>query len=140
MRIKTVKRYYCDHCRKGGFFKKKIQHHEEGCTRNKDRVCHVCQLAQETQKPLADLMATLDGITMENSSQKLYKLSEACGRCPACMLAALRHHPSTGYDFSECDEEGRSNIVATGFDFKKSMKEWWGEYNSSKSLHDIQNY
>lgn len=49
MREKTVKRFYCDFCRKAGFKRKQIETHERHCYRNPKRVPYEGELTYSGQ-------------------------------------------------------------------------------------------
>lgn len=121
MRHKLVTRYYCDHCSKGGLKKPSILLHEQGCTRNPDRVCYLCgqshdykalcveaaarSSARDDHEPMPDAR-TINGL------QELNQLSDMVDGCPACLLAVLR----------------QSNVMAfEHFDYKKAINEWYRE-------------
>jgi hypothetical protein len=90
--------------------------HEAGCTANPDRACGICSISGLVQRSNADL---------DEALRNGFKyLDNACEGCPVCILAALRRNPSTGLD------EARNN-----FNFKKSMKEFWVEYNASERVN-----
>lgn len=44
MRMKLVKRYWCDHCNKAGLSSRSMITHEKHCTLNPNRSCRVCNL------------------------------------------------------------------------------------------------
>lgn len=81
MREKTVKRFYCDHCSRGGFRKKDMAKHEERCIYNPLRKCFLCEDRHEETPPMPDLLAAIEA--------SLDKLRDAAQGCPACMLAAI---------------------------------------------------
>jgi hypothetical protein len=136
MRTKTVKRHYCDHCGKGGFFANRMTKHEQGCTKNVNRVCGFCAIAGLKQTPLEDLFACLNEITADNRVKVLEQLRNAAQGCPACMLTALRHHHKTTFDVRPEDQDGQ---VGVEFNFKDECKGWWQTYNDDKNLYLHQN-
>jgi hypothetical protein len=118
MRTKTVKRYYCDHCSKGGFKEPSMRQHELGCTRNPDRVCYLCEMrrnyreltiqakARSTPDKFSDDARTING------AKELSELSDMVDGCPACLLAVLR----------------QSNVMAfEHFDYKTNLDAWHRE-------------
>lgn len=46
-RVVTKKVYYCDHCKKKGFHRSRIEEHEKVCTMNPRRECGLCRLRLE---------------------------------------------------------------------------------------------
>lgn len=105
--------------------------HEQGCTKNLNRVCGFCAIQEVAQVPLKDLMERLDGITEENQTQKLIDLRDASHNCPACILTALRHHPRTTFDNSDYIMEQ----VSVDFKFKDEAKAFWDERSNFKNRH-----
>jgi hypothetical protein len=105
VKTKLVSRYYCDHCKKAGCSKHHIAKHEQACTANPDRVCGVCRVMGKKQRPISDLMSVLTGDATDETGMvqdvAYESLREACGQCPACILAAIRQsgawHPA--FDF-----------------------------------------
>lgn len=102
---RTVKRYYCDHCKRSRARKNAIISHESKCTMNPARICGFCDLLQQEQPDLLALRGILpkredfktgaggffDGMRFEEAVlDALPRLSDAAGGCPACILAALR--------------------------------------------------
>ena len=108
--MKTVKRtrYVCDFCKKTGGHAGHMRRHEERCTMNPQRKCGMCELIENDQLPIAELIATVDAD--EKSCKNVYdapephNLRQAAGGCPACMLAAIRQHGSAYVDFDYKDE------------------------------------
>lgn len=78
MITKLVRRYYCEHCRKGGMTRA-MARHEVTCVRNPERVCRMCQDYSLEQVPLVRLL--------EAAAEGLGELRETT-QCPACVLAA----------------------------------------------------
>lgn len=134
MKTTRVNRYNCDHCDKRGYSAGHMSTHEKHCTASPKRECRMCELCDETQKPIEDLLAVLplptgwvpfveedgeSGIFTSEHPQKeewcklanegLERLQELT-TCPACILAAVRQRGIAGY----CD-----------FDFKKERDELW---------------
>jgi hypothetical protein len=148
MKITNVKRYNCDFCGKTKYSKPAMNRHERGCTKNPNRVCHVCQIAPgrlvkdwRMQKPIAELMALLpdpkafinpnltedawiqDGLLRDAVNAALPELRKACENCPACIMAALR-------------QKGIPVPLATDFNFTDEMKDIWSEINSAQYARD----
>lgn len=143
MRTKRVNRYYCDFCKKAGQSKPSMERHESGCTLNPNRVCRVCKMdrpefarGEARQRPIAELLALLPAhselFEVEGDYANGYfppsatpvvnaalpALREACGNCPACILAALR--------------QAKIPVpVATDFDFTAEMKKCWDSVNEA---------
>ncbi len=109
MKTKKVNRYYCDYCRKAGCAAGHMKHHESHCTMNPNRTCGVCGILDETQSPMAELIACLPdhkehiGKWDEDDGHEYYleslttaahaalpKLRELAHDCPACIMAAIR--------------------------------------------------
>lgn len=105
MRSRQVWKYYCDFCKKSGCSKFHLAKHEERCTNNPNRVCGMCRVMDNKQKPLADLIALLPAVTpvpngygdmvFDDTAHKavddaMFKLRSISGGCPCCILAALR--------------------------------------------------
>lgn len=117
MRQVKVWRYYCDHCGKGGCGKGAMAKHEARCARNPDRACRMCHHAGLVQRPMPELI---------EQTHSVDALREACGGCPACMLAAaIQAHPG-----------GHTPTADDGFydprlwvDFKAEAARFWAEVN-----------
>lgn len=138
MRMKMVKRFWCDHCNKAGLSAHAMANHEKRCTMNPARKCRVCTLwadgSDDPETPLAELIALLpapvepdwkryDGNAqpefyayMEAANAAIPALRKAARGCPACMLAAIR-------------QRGISPPMLDGFDFKKEMADVFAEVN-----------
>lgn len=122
MKTKRVIRYYCDHCGKAYGRIDAITRHEQGCTKNPNRVCGMCTQAQLVQQPLSVLIDAL--MRCPGNPIDIYEpydirpLVEASGGCPACMLSAIRNAP-----------EGAPHV---DFRFDKAKDEFWGEVNRTK--------
>lgn len=102
MTIKLVKRYYCDHCRKGGMTKA-IADHERACIKNPERICPICEEFSFEQVPMPELLAA--------AAESLKDL-QALTDCPACTLAALAQRR-----ISNPEEDWKE------FDYKEEMLE-----------------
>ena len=125
MITKRVLRYYCEHCKKCGGSSFHMKTHEIHCTMNPFRVCRVCPLVEETQRPIRELMAMLpEEVVVWHGSELEWEISYSCSSwpgidkavvklreltgCPACMMAALR-------------QKGIPVGAAYGFDYKAEM-------------------
>jgi len=121
MKTKKVNRYYCEFCKKAGCSAGHIAKHEKHCTGNPDRVCGMCEMVDEEQKPMPELLAVMPDYTGVNVCGVIdeaipYRRAVAVAMvrlskltlCPACTLAALRQRGCAGfsdYDFkSERDK------------------------------------
>jgi len=120
MKTKTVKRYYCDYCGKGGQSAYCIGRHETTCIRNPARGCPVCS-EQEPWGHLKPTKETVATLVSEFRTGGLDALRTRAEGCPACMLAAIvqsrpsRMRPSDdNYDWVD-------------FDYKKEMLEYRAE-------------
>jgi hypothetical protein len=88
-------RYYCDFCGKVGGSSYHMLNHERACTKNPDRVCGLCDLAELRQQPMPVLIEALG----YGDAEGLERLRDAAGAnevgkgCPACILAAIRQSP-----------------------------------------------
>jgi len=56
---KRVNRYYCEYCGKSGCAGGHMRNHEQHCTKNPNRVCGMCAIAQQQQAPMEALRACL---------------------------------------------------------------------------------
>lgn len=94
MREKLVKRYYCEHCSKGGFKKPSIQQHEKGCTRNPERLCYLCEETHDYKSLCAEAIKRSSENEVDHriisEAEDLMALSRMVSNCPACLLAVLR--------------------------------------------------
>lgn len=127
MREVLRKRYYCDHCKKGGGTKFHMAKHERGCTLNPDRQCGVCEKIGLSAAPLSELIAFVTSVAATHidttpdvqyasiDSAALKTLRERADNCPTCILAALRQAEA----FADPGD----------FDFKKELKSIWADYD-----------
>lgn len=81
MITKTVNRYYCEHCQKGGQSKRSIERHEKSCFRNPERVCWMCSHHGLQHVPLK--------VLMESARSRGLSVIRDLTECPACISAAL---------------------------------------------------
>lgn len=88
--------------------------HEAGCTLNPARVCGICNLLGNEQKPMAALKEALAA-----SNDKLDVLRELCDNCPMCILAAIRQH-NKGVDHED--------QIWPEFDCKAELTSFWDDY------------
>lgn len=151
MKTKLVNRYYCGSCKKSGCAKASIARHEKGCTNNPNRVCGMCEIADQDQPSLPALIALLPsptdfGFTMiswkdvpecgyndyehpglnaalDEAMPKLEVASGSDVECPACILAALR-------------QSGIMKHVQSKFDFKKEREEFWTIVNEANMVEE----
>ena len=80
MKTRTVKRHYCDHCRKASFQRPSMERHEAACFKNPNRKCPVCFDAEE-HKPDWD--------------SKTNTVSAIGAECPACLVSKVVMHNAT---------------------------------------------
>lgn len=104
MRVRTVKRYYCDFCKKAGLQKRAMIKHEAHCTMNPDRGCRMCIFVHgNTPAPMKDLLGILPAYPaftfehgpiyqefVESVKLALPILRYKTDNCPACIMSALR--------------------------------------------------
>lgn len=118
-------RHYCDHCKKSGGSAKWMLRHEEGCTKNPNRKCRVCDLLPgEEHAPLAELLSTL-------ATEGFQAMRAKAGECPACILAALRQEVAIP-DFVDEAHDAEFHRGRVEFNFKAEMTEIWKEINANR--------
>jgi len=84
MREKKVKRFYCDHCNKGGFSRASMERHENTCFKNLKRDCWVCkEFGLSSEHTLDEIKKTM----REEGFEAASRMTE----CPACLVAAVIH-------------------------------------------------
>lgn len=132
MKTKKVNRYYCDFCPKSGCAAGHMKSHELHCTANPNRECGLCRQAVKPadlfhhipeaesfkkaytwKDPSTDEVHedfTLEGHEPAREAA-LLTLREACGDCPACILAVLRQVPG--------------ERLGLEFDFQAELAGWW---------------
>jgi hypothetical protein len=136
MRTKKVSRHYCDFCNRGGFYRRKMEIHEAGCTANPNRKCNVC--ASVGTAKMSALLKILDSITEENKDTILMALKLKANYCPACVFAALRQHKRTS--ITNLDPEDQRAIIAVNFNIKDEWLAWQkGELHEQKVRDEISN-
>jgi hypothetical protein len=139
-------RFYCEHCGKGGGSGGHIRRHEEACTKNPNRKCRMCAtLLEQGQPDLDALMGLLP--TVEQQKRTRYSedgrhswdqfedipeeavkaLREAAGKCPACMMAAIR-------------QRGLPVTTAESFNFTEECKAIWAEINNKAYEEEVRAY
>lgn len=119
MRIKTVKRCYCDHCPKSLGRAHSMAKHELACTLNPERKCRMCQIREEVQVPTVELIAA--------AKIGLKELQQAANGCPACTLTAirlLRKAEPSGWDGDGHIPGGAPDSLGE-FNFKEALKDFW---------------
>jgi hypothetical protein len=140
MKTKKVNRYYCDFCKKSGGSAGHIRRHEKHCTNNINRECGVCKNALDKgQRDLNKLIQILPNVKnylvedyahpdalKEDINKAIPTLRKESGKCPACMLAALRL--------------SKIPLYLCEFDFKKEMSQMWSEINDSNAGAEIYGY
>lgn len=127
MKTKTVKRYWCDFCKKTGLRRDAMEKHELHCTMNPNRKCRMCSHMEEEPQKVADLVVLLpipkidefgfaSKETIAAANEILPVLREKTHDCPACILAALR--------------QAKIPAPATSFDYKKEVAAFWASCNN----------
>ncbi len=145
MRERTVKRFYCDHCKRAGLSRFHMAKHENGCTKNPARACrmHVFVAKGEVVPAVTDLVAAI-------TRGGLKELRLVAHSCPACILAGIVQFPWPPYPTPDLDRDG--NVLSNtdrhpywdecaAFDFKKERDEFWAEERvSQQEMHDAYYY
>jgi len=90
MRTKTVTRYYCDHCGRGGFKKPSMARHEGVCFSNPNRTCPEC----EDWGDVAENIKVLE-------EKGLDALKDHVKGCPACTMSAVIQSNKRGLSHQE---------------------------------------
>lgn len=115
MRQRTVLRYYCDFCNKGGFRRAGMFTHERNCYRNPLRHCATCEAEGLSPAPMPDLIAALErGTGLEH-------VREAAQGCPTCILAAIVQFKDSERDTPDYDPTEPNWI---DFDYKKELADY----------------
>jgi hypothetical protein len=134
MRERTVKRYYCDFCKKAGFQKNAMIKHETHCTMNPNRKCRMCvfvsgssqpNLTQEDAraifKPMPAIMSESQHADwLRQAAEGIAVLRARTENCPACILAALRA------------ADVPVPLMSDHFDFSKECANLWSEVNEER--------
>lgn len=125
-------RYYCDFCKKSGCGKHAIEQHEKHCTMNPNRQCRMCEIAEQEQIGMEELIKLLPprketmvdyGISIQTGGKDdLKALREKTGNCPACILATIRQSGGCGYMYE--------------FYFEEECKSFWADINSEERYYD----
>jgi hypothetical protein len=123
MRKKKVWRYYCEYCKKSNCNPASMKKHEAGCTNNPGRICGLCKITGEEQKPIGELITILGN----GSDKELERLRAKTNNCPTCILAAIRQ---SGLQAGP-DEDGSGFSVA--FNYRAELADFWKEYNSAQN-------
>lgn len=136
MKVRTVKRYYCDYCNKKNLSSFHMKKHEAHCTMNPNRTCRMCAAYGQEQPKLTDLMAILpdpaeyahsdemcdwfDGQLNKKISEILPALKNAAGdgQCPACIMAAFRQKKIPLPLVEKC-----------GWNFNEESTKFWKDVN-----------
>jgi hypothetical protein len=141
MKIKRKLRYYCDYCKKSGGSKYHIEKHEKGCTLNPNRHCRFCELVENEQKPMSELLSLIPDvkqyekfninlgensieIPVEDANKILSTLREATNNCPICIMAALR-------------QKGIPVPIISNFNYEKEVAVFWSDYNSNQHYNNF---
>jgi len=126
MRERTVRRYYCDHCKKAGGSRFHMESHEKHCTKNPDRSCRMCDQLGECVTPVPVMHDAMRANGMAG-------LREASNRCPACMLTAVRLFPMVypePWPAKMTDAEESAYLMqsdATALDYKAECARFWND-------------
>lgn len=128
MTKQQVWRYKCDFCGKANCSGGHMARHEKHCTANPSRICRMCVLTGGDQRPMPELLNSLDWNADDGG---LPRLREVSSDCPVCILAALRQSGilKDGPHDPESNRLRRRNIE---FDFKKEFKSMMDEVNAEK--------
>jgi hypothetical protein len=98
MRVKTVRRFYCDFCSKGMFKKPSMREHEYACAMNPNRHCYLCEGQIDITGIITEFLKR-DDVTAPDegfkngsteSEEAIKWLMEQVDYCPACALSVLR--------------------------------------------------
>lgn len=116
MTTKSVKRHYCDYCRKGLFTRPAMERHEAMCYRNPNRKCPVC-FGADSHKP--------------DWESKGLTVSAIGAECPACLVAKVVMHNAT---VARPDEDGASDYINYP-NFKEELRAFRNEMEGAVSQH-----
>ena len=139
MKDKMVHQYKCDFCVKKKYSKFHMKNHEKYCTMNPDRKCRMCDLIEEEQQPMGNLLSIFPQDLLKyyykirgknefiglGESDKLTDMFEPyldelykkVHNCPACIFAVIRQSGIYGLEI--------------GFDYKKEIEDFWKKYNEN---------
>lgn len=120
MITKTVKRYFCEHCRKGGLSRAAMESHESKCFHNPNRICTVCEeYGSNNTGTQAEINAA--------AAQGLDAI-EAIADCPACICAAVAvWNKRLGAKFRL---DGELSVDWLSYDYKGSMDQLRSDHAS----------
>lgn len=139
---RTRTRCECDFCGKKNWSVGHMRKHELYCTKNPNRICRVCKLVGNEQKPIDTLIATLPALTSYEDewgnvvyadgscdliNSALPALRDLCENCPACIMSALR-------------QKGIHVRVVTDFDYSEEMKSLFSEINTFQHEYECRIY
>ncbi len=130
MKSKRVLRFECDHCKKRGYSAAHMARHERACTKNPKRICGICAVAIGQTQPDIEALKTMvlasgmhecehddEGSCSDYVPEGFTdELRKAAGRCPMCMIAAVR-------------QSGMSAAILKELDLKKELADIWAEHN-----------
>lgn len=132
--MRKVKRwkYYCEYCGKSGGHAGHMRNHESSCTANPFRHCNLCDIVQQSNPKMADMIRLIKktarikkdkddwglSITLENESEVMEAIRDIADNCPMCIMSALRQH---GHPY-----------LFESWDMKAEMKSFWNDYNLSQ--------
>ena len=141
MKIKLVKQYCCDFCKKKRYTVAAMNKHESHCTLNPNRKCRVCEKISGDDTPnltgpqMVAMLPNINDFGKQTEwgigvdvgklhgalKEKIQPLRDAVDNCPACLLAAFRQSgigiPLVGEDI---------------FNYSDDMKEFWDNYNADQ--------
>lgn len=121
---KQVWRYWCEFCGKGSCSGGHISSHEKACTANPGRVCRMHAHCESPQRPIVELVASLD---LKRPNCNIDALREIADGCPACMLAAIRQS-----GIFKWDGDPESQPPSNDWNFKTELKNFWDTINYAK--------
>jgi len=153
---KLRKRYYCEHCGKGGGSAGHMRRHERTCTANPDRECEMCQHTElgHHEIPMAELVAMLPtksdfaeiqyhewydigglpvDLEVNVTSRLAYPgLEEAVKQVMDALREAVGNCPACILaalrQADLCDQ-----ISSETFDYKREKKDLWDNVNDAES-------
>ncbi len=131
MRIKTVKRYYCDFCKKSGGSSYHIKNHEIHCTLNPERKCRLCARIHGSN---GHDLKTLLSILGDGNNKSFENLWDHVEGCPACILATLRQSKYLEITDTVYSENHANYEKAMSFNFKDALASFWSDVNGEGYL------
>ena len=142
MITKKVNRYYCEYCTKSNCSAGAMSKHEKHCTKNPDRKCGMCDVMEEDQQSISDMLALFppidtikgtyendgysnseDWIYTDNLQIAIKNLRDLVNNCPACILAAIR-------------QAGIPVPLISDFDYKKEVDEIWDKMREQDAQNE----